>query len=360
MRPETAARSLFLILLAITTYLMFKIFQPFLAGIAWAIMMTVVFHPIYQFLVRLFGGRERLAAIFLSLSIGAFVVVPAFFVVVEFGQGLVGAYTWLDEQLAQGRSLQDVLTESSLFSDFVQWLGQYVDMSQLDLRPLLMSTLQNVGAKLAAQTKPLLSNLVQIFITFAVVLVTMTVLFQNADKLMSQVRRMLPLPEDDKTAVFDELRLATRAIFFGVLLTAAIQGLLGGVGFAIAGVPSPTMLGAVMFFAALLPAGTVVVWLPAAAWLFATGRPGSAIFLVIWGVLVVSSADNVLRPIFIGRGLRMHMLLVFFGILGGLFAFGFLGLFLGPLVITLFLFLLQVARRDLLRELRTTTPPPAA
>jgi len=110
----------------------------------------------------------------------------------------------------------------------------------------------------------------------------------------------------------------------------------------------------------------VLVWLPIALWVLATGRTGWGIFLLVWGAGVVSTVDNLLRPIFIGRGLRMHMLLVFFGTLGGLIAFGLIGLFTGPLVITFFLFLIEVAKRDLLRPTSPVVaavdgpPPPAS
>jgi predicted PurR-regulated permease PerM len=149
--------------------------------------------------------------------------------------------------------------------------------------------------------------------------------------------------------VFRELNAATRAIFYGVVMTAAVQAVLGTLGFALAGVPFPVLFGGALFFAAMLPSGTVLVWLPIALWVLISGRTGWGIFLLVWGGGVVSTVDNLLRPIFIGRGLRMHMLLVFFGTLGGMIAFGLIGLFTGPLVITFFLFLIEVAKRDLLR-----------
>jgi predicted PurR-regulated permease PerM len=189
-------------------------------------------------------------------------------------------------------------------------------------------------------------------------LVTMAVLFHEGPGLLSTLRRFLPLPEGDRDEVIRELREVTRSVFFGVILTALVQGVLGGIGVAIVGLPNPIVFGGAMFLCAILPAGTVIVWLPAALWLLATGSPWRGIFLIAWGAGVVSTADNFLRPLFIGRGVRMHALLVFFGTLGGMLAFGIIGLFLGPLIITVFLFLLEVLRRDFFAvEAETARPP---
>jgi predicted PurR-regulated permease PerM len=184
----------------------------------------------------------------------------------------------------------------------------------------------------------------------------MASLFHDGPALVAMVRRFLPMSDAERDALFVELRQVTRSIFFGVLATALVQGALGGVGFAIVGIPQPVTFGAAMFFFALLPGGTALVWGPAVVWLFATGSWGKATFLLIWGVVAVSSIDNLLRPLFIGRGVRLNTLLIFFGLFGGMLAFGLVGLFLGPLIITLFLILVEVARRDLARPAAVDSP----
>ncbi|WP_128594740.1 AI-2E family transporter [Paraburkholderia kirstenboschensis] len=121
-----------------------------------------------------------------------------------------------------------------------------------------------------------------------------------------------------------------KGVVYGILGTALVQGILAGFGCWIAGVPGPALLGLATFFLSVIPGGPVIVWLPAAIWLYHGGATGWAVFLVVWGVLVVGMSDNVIKPILIGKNSDMPLILVMLGILGGAFAFGFLGVFIGP------------------------------
>jgi predicted PurR-regulated permease PerM len=121
-----------------------------------------------------------------------------------------------------------------------------------------------------------------------------------------------------------------KSVTYGILGTALVQSLVAGVGFAIAGVPGAVLLGLLTFFLAVIPFGPPLVWLPASLWLFAQGEPGWGIFLLIWGGVGVSSVDNVLRPYLISQGSKMPFALIFIGVIGGAFAFGLVGVFLGP------------------------------
>jgi predicted PurR-regulated permease PerM len=121
-----------------------------------------------------------------------------------------------------------------------------------------------------------------------------------------------------------------KGVVYGILGTALVQGVLAGFGCWISGVPAPALLGLATFFLSVIPGGPVVVWLPAAIWLYHMGDTGWAIFLIIWGVVVVGMSDNVVKPILIGKSSDMPLILVMLGILGGAFAFGFLGVFIGP------------------------------
>lgn len=132
------------------------------------------------------------------------------------------------------------------------------------------------------------------------------------------------------------------AVLYGVVFTAMLQGVLGGIGFWITGLPAPVLFGAIMFILAIIPfAGTALVWGPAAAYLLYYGMIGKGVFLIIWGVLAVGMIDNFLRPYFISKRLGFHVVLSFIGVVGGMSAFGLLGVFLGPLVLALMIRLLE-------------------
>ena len=364
MRTQSAGRAIFVALFVLTLYAMYQIFRPFLPGIVWAIVLTVVFRPLYLGLERLFRGRSWAAATVLSLLVAAVVLLPTVVVVAKVSQGLLQGYEWLEAQKVAPAETATPASEAEIEervretlqeqapegSTLRQWVDRWVDVEAFDLSEAASSTLNTLGNTLMGKTAGILKNIVSTVLTLIVLLLTMIVLFHEGPRLAELVRRLLPLSEQDKTEVFDLLGDTTRAVFLGVLLTALVQGILCALGTTFVGLPVPVLFGAATFFAALLPGGTLLVWGPAVVWLFLDGHPGRALVLLAWGALVVSLADNVLRPLFIGRSVRMHALLVFFGIFGGMLAFGMVGLFLGPLVITLFLFLLEVLRRDLFAE----------
>src|SRR5262249_47295841 len=155
--------------------------------------------------------------------------------------------------------------------------------------------------------------------------------------IASSLRRFLPIDEKDKDRMFRSVRDVARAVFFGILVTALVQGLLAMLGFLVVDLPQPVMLGAVTFFASLIPGGPILVWAPAILYLFIKGvvwwKP---VLLLVWSVGVVGTVDNFIRPIFISRNVELPMILVFFSVLGGLLAFGMIGLFLGPVILTIF------------------------
>jgi predicted PurR-regulated permease PerM len=132
-----------------------------------------------------------------------------------------------------------------------------------------------------------------------------------------------------------------KSVVYGILGTALAQGFLAGIGFAIAGVPSALLLGVITCFLSLIPIGPPLIWIPATLWLFQQGQTGWAIFLALWGVGVVSAIDNVLKPYFISKGSHLPFILIFLGILGGVLAFGLVGIFLGPTLIAIVFMLFQ-------------------
>jgi predicted PurR-regulated permease PerM len=348
MRPDSVARSAFLLLLVGTTYLMYVIFKPFLPGILWAVVLTVAFYPVYLRLVEKFHGRSWAASGLLSVLVAAFIVVPAVLAAVKVGQAAVKGYAWLEAQQGDGGDFFSTVGSLPWVVAIKERVGQYVDLSQVNLRSTAIEGLRNLGQIVIGKTRTFVTSVFGTLVTVFVALLTMTVLFHEGTRLVQYIRRILPLGPEDKEAMLRLLEGVTRSVFFGALATALLQGVLGGIGFAVVGLPAAVTFGALMFFCALLPTGTVLVWGPAVIWLFIDGHPVKALILLIWGAAVVSTADNIVRPYLVGRGVKVHTLLVFFGILGGIVSFGLIGVFLGPIVISLFFFLLEVARRDFL------------
>lgn len=350
MRTETAARALFVAIFALTLYLVYLIFKPFLPGIAWAIVLTVASLPLYERMVRWLRGRAWLAAAVMSMLVATVIVVPCVLAVVKIGKGLVDGYQRLEASWGATDSAGTILDRVPWMKDAAEWVGQYVDLGAIDVQKIGLSAAKTVANAAAGKSGAFVADAVSTILTLVVLLLTMATLFHEGPKLVQLARRYLPLSEADRDAVFSELRDVTRSVFIGGLLTALVQGVLGAIGWAMVGLPEAVTFGAAMFFCALLPMGTAIIWGPGALWLLVSGHHWAALVLALWGALVVSMADNLVRPLLIGRGVRMHSLLVFFSIFGGILAFGLIGLFIGPLIITFFLFLMEVAKRDFFRD----------
>ncbi len=173
-------------------------------------------------------------------------------------------------------------------------------------------------------------------VSFVLMLFVLFFVLRDGPAVAQQVVRMLPIEDRRRARLWQHLTDVTRAVFLGIGLTALVQGILVGIGFWIAGLPSPLVFGVVATLVALIPmVGSALIWVPGVLFLAARGEYGHAIFLAVWGAVVVGMVDNFLRPMLISGRADVPTLAVFVGVMGGLAAFGFIGLFLGPIVLGL-------------------------
>ena len=193
---------------------------------------------------------------------------------------------------------------------------------------------------------------------FALTMFLLFFFLRDGTRMLGVGIRLVPMTPARKVELAATLGGVTRAVVLGTLVTSLVQGTLVGIGFAIAGLPSPLVFGAVGALASLIPiVGTALVWVPAAVTLIAQGQTGWAIFLVLWSIILVAGSDNVIRPLIISGSSNASTLLVFVGLLGGISVFGFAGIFMGPLVLTLVATLLQYADSELPRLSLVSIPP---
>src|SRR2546423_654234 len=171
-------------------------------------------------------------------------------------------------------------------------------------------------------------------------------LFRDGERLRAAVHNLLPLEDRKAHEIIERTGEVIGASVYGVLVIATIQGVLGGLAFWALGLPSPLLWGVVMIFLSMIPvAGAFVVWVPAAIYLVIMGHWGKAVVLAAWGTLAIGMVDNVLRPKLVGERTRLHELLIFFSVLGGLQVFGIIGLVLGPVIVAITIALLDVLRQ---------------
>jgi predicted PurR-regulated permease PerM len=341
---------LYAALLAAVFWLAFLVMKPFLPGIVWAAVLVVTFRPFHERLTKRVGGRAWLASVLVTLLVAAFIVVPIVVAAVQVVQGGIEAYKWTQTAYAESGADLGARERWPWVEDAVSRAKELIGIANFDTKAAAIDLAKRAGSQVAARAPKLIAGTFQLVFSFIVMIFMMLVLFADGKRVADSLTSVLPVPRADARRIVGELGGMTRSVFISVGLTAACQAALGGIAFLVLGVGQAFTLAAAMFFAAILPGGTAVVWVPVAIYLFSTGSPWKALILVAWGAGVISTIDNVLRPYFARGGVKLPTALLVFGLLGGLFAFGLLGLFMGPVILYLVRELVGVLRREVYGE----------
>jgi predicted PurR-regulated permease PerM len=327
-----------LVIFGIAAYLCWLILQPFIGVLLWAVVLVVVFYPAHRRLVA-FTGSPTGAAALSTLLVIVTILLPVVAVTVAVVRELRGAM-----ELAEGGISR--LMDLPILQPALQWLGQYVDVDAWRSTRYAAERLQRWSAAIAGPTLLFVGGVLSGVVQTLLVIFTMFYFFRDAESLRRALYDIVPLEYEQSHEIMVRTQEVIGATIYGVLAISAIQGTLGGFIFAILGIPSPLIWGVVMFLMSMIPmAGAFVVWVPAALYLLLIGSYIKALVLVAWGVVVIGSIDNFLSPRLVGRRARLHELLIFFSVLGGLQVFGVLGLVLGPVLAAITLALIEVVRQ---------------
>ena len=329
-------------------FLCYKILAPFLAAIAWAIILAVAFQTPLAWLERKMPKRHGLAAALLTLAVALIVLLPGILFTAVLVSQSIDVATAASSKLAtlHVRNVSDLVALPKVAS-IVDRLQTTLGLSPDDVQKLVAGFVAKASALAAAVSSALVLGVFDALLTFVMVIFLLFFFFKDGRAMARALFELLPTDDPGRRQISGSLQSMLAAIFRGSLLCSLAQGLTGAIGWAIAGLPSPAVAGAAMAIFSLLPVGgTALVWLPGAVYLWADGHHGSAAFLVVWGVVVASFlADNVLRPLLIRGVEELSTLVVLLGVFGGLAAFGLLGIFIGPVALVLATTLIQVMRR---------------
>jgi len=238
-------------------------------------------------------------------------------------------------------------------------IDRVVDVDRLSSREYMAQRTSALSSAIASHTLNAVGGLLGIIVQVFFVIFTMFYLFRDTDSIRDALRSYLPLDRWAAHEIFQRTREVIHASIYGSLVIGIVQGVLGAIIFLILGVPSPILWGVVMILASLVPViGTALVWVPAALYLLVSGHWIKALILVIWGFGVIGTVDNVLRPKLVGERTRLHELVVFFAVLGGIQVFGALGIITGPAIAAIALALFEIWKRAVPAE-PATAPAPA-
>ena len=327
---------------ALLLYLLARILRPFLGPILWATLLSFLLFPVNRWLRGRLGGRRGLASLILTFAVTLGIVIPSALLALAFVKQATELLTRVS-QLAgryQIEKPQDLLNIPAL-GRVIQWIERKTPLSAADIQEWFVNLARHALELSLSGGRQIVFGAVGALLGLLLMLFILYFFFRDGDEMARRAIGLVPLDEARKKGLVARLASVMRAVVFGSLATALIQGALVGLAFEVAGLPSPVVFGFLTALAALLPVGgTALVWAPAGILLYAQGHPGRALFMLIWGALLVGSIDNFLRPRLISGRAEISTLPVFFGVMGGLAAFGPIGMFVGPLVIALALALL--------------------
>jgi predicted PurR-regulated permease PerM len=332
----------FFALIALALYLLYLIAQPFLSPIFAAVVLAAVFHPLHSRICISVRGSNLAATLSTALVI-LIVFLPTVILGIVVTSELGDLYRSLSDKSAAQGGISVYLTH--LLEIPIRIVGRYVDLSRLELRSTLLQWVAAASAYLIGLGGRALSNVLSLIFETLVVFFTLFFLFRDGMSIQRSITTLLPLTHEQSERLVSRINETIIASVYGGIAVCFAQGLLTGVAFWLLGLPSPALWGIVAALASLIPVvGTGLVWGPATAMLLLNGHWIKGLVLTACGAAFIAQIDTLVRPYIVSDRAKMNNLLIFFALLGGVEAFGLMGIFIGPVIVAVTIVLLGMLR----------------
>lgn len=344
MTTTSIRRSFFFLLVALVTVTFFSLIGPFLLTTFWAVVLAVIFRNTYRRIRIKLRGRSSLAAMITTLVILFFVLIPLTLLTIALINQSVEVYTKIETGEINVSKAVDYLEERlPMVQEALAPFGLTADKLRESLSNIALSATQAIGNRALSYTQ----NIITFIVQFSLMLYLLFFFLRDGQTIMRHIINALPMGNRRERQLFTRFAVVSRATLKGTLIVAIIQGSIGGLLFAILGIPAALLWGVLMTLLSLLPVGgSGIVWIPTAIILFIQGAFAKAITLVIVGVLIIGLVDNLLRPILVGRDTQMPDYLVLLATIGGIAWFGLSGFILGPVIAALFLTVWEITGKE--------------
>ncbi len=328
-------------------YQTFRIFAPFLEPMVWGGVLALTISPLHRRLARAFSGRETAAAALLTLLLVTVVIIPT----VLFGSVLTkqaaALYARIVGALEEGGSDQIVhWLHASPLGGLWGSARPYLDQYDIDLTQVARDNIRTAWGVLVSQVTDAARSVPRLLLDVIIIVMIFFVFLRDGRRIVRRFQGIIPMERAHTEAIFATLYDTVSGVVQAMLATAIAQGVLAGIGYWLSGVPFSLLLGVLSGFLSLIPFAVPLAWGGCAVYLAASGSAGAALFLSVWGVAVIGSVDNLIRPLVIGGRAKLSALLLFFAILGGLSVYGFLGLLLGPVLVAIVVTFLNIYREE--------------
>ena len=329
----------------LSLYLSYLLLRPYVVPVLFGFVLAIIFYPLYDRLGGLIPNRSTAA--FLTTLIALIVtVLPIVLLGLAMSRELTDLYATLTAKSAADGGIAQLFLRYAEIA--TQWLRQHLGLPSMDVRGLAARHLEQASAAIVQFGAGAVANIFRLIVSVAITFLLLFFLFRDGRFALGQVISAIPLSRERAEELFYRIGATVTTNFYGGLAVATAQGILAGVAFHVLGLQSAVLWGFATAVASLLPmVGSATVWIPISFVLLLSGHWGKALLLFAWGAGVVGLVDNIIRPLIVRTGMRLHMVLIFFALLGGLRAFGLLGLFVGPVILSVTVAVIGMLRDEL-------------
>jgi len=350
MDRKTTSKMVLAALTAAALYACFLLFRPYVTPVLFASVVAIVFYPLHKYMRRAVHNKTMCALLSTLITV-LLTVVPLLFLLLAISNELTGLYQSLAAKSAGAGGMVPYLMQGS--ERLGLWVTQHFSLPAIDLRSVLLSRLENLSSSLLHFSASLLSNTFALTVDVLIALIVLFFLFRDGDRFVSKLMEFVPMDSDRIAELQLRVTSTVSTNFYGNFVVGALQGTLAGISFWALGIDSPVLWGIATAVVSLIPfVGTAIVWAPAAIVLLLTGHIWKGVILLGLGMAVIGTIDNVLRPLIVHKGVRLHPIFLFFSFLGGVRLFGVLGLFVGPVIVSVAAALLEMFRQDIVAGTR--------
>ncbi|MBP1748609.1 MAG: hypothetical protein H6Q52_1148 [Deltaproteobacteria bacterium] len=332
-----------IIILTALGYLSYKIINPFLSPIMWAIVLSLVFYPVYAFILKRVKYKF-LSALATLLIIILILIGPFSYFAYVLSQELINLVNHFQGQNGNVNVIQTLLSHP-IVSSIVQKSLTVFHMTEQELYSTISASLVNFAKQSTGLIRSGFGNILAGGMNFILMLLSIFFFLEDGPTFIQKLENFMPFSRRQRSRLLKQTKDIVVSVIYGGIVVGMAQGLIGGVAFASLGIHSPVFWGLAIFGASFLPVvGSFIIWGPAVIYLLFEAMYLKAIILLIVGIVGIGSIDNILRPLIVRGKLKMPTIVIFFAIFGGVQVFGFIGLILGPLVLALFVSVFEIFR----------------
>ena len=342
----------FLAIFLLLIYLFYQILSPFVLALFWGSILTLTLYPIYLRLNKLLRGRKNVSSMIMTVLATFLIILPLVFISATVAVDMFDIYQSVTDNVEVSELKNSLEKLKGLIPlSVLQDLENKLQIEEVNVHQMALKGLGSVSGYIINEVQSAATNLTGLLVNFGMMIFALFFFFRDGEGMLNRLKYLIPMKDEQKDEIFKKFYDTLNAVIVGVMVTAAVQGILQGLIFWALGVSYSVLGGVLTFVFALIPiGGAVIVWLPVGLYLVFTGSLYTGIAVLVLGGVVVSSVDNFLKPMIIGGKVKLSTLFLVLTIFGSLSVFGFTGIILGPVLLAIFMSFIEIYKTEYLES----------